>query len=261
MSALRIAASGMDAQQRRVEVISNNLANMSTTAFSARRAEFADLHYQQLRPAGSVSSTTGTVVPAGIQIGLGVRTAAVAAQVEQGSLRQTNGNLDLALEGRGYFEIVLPNGESAYTRDGAFNRDGQGLLVNTDGFAVDGNITIPQDASQVTINQDGQVFALFDGQVQAQQLGVIDIVSFTNEKGLEAIGSNLFRETTAAGPPINGPAGEDGRGLIRQGFLEDSSVEVVEEIAELIEAQRGYELNSRVISAVDEMLASTTQIR
>jgi len=261
MSALRIAASGMDAQQRRVEVISNNIANMSTTAFSSRRAEFADLHYQQIRPAGSISSTTGTIVPTGIQMGLGVRAAAVSAEVEQGALRQTGGDLDLAVEGRGYFEIVLPNGEPAYTRDGAFNRNAEGLLVNNDGFALAGNIVIPQDSRQVTINAEGEVFAFFDGQVEPQQLGVIDLVTFINEKGLRSIGSNLFQESPASGAPLNGPAGEDGRGLIRQGFLESSSVEVVEEIAELIEAQRGYELNSRVISAVDEMLSSTNQIR
>ena len=261
MSALRIAASGMDAQQRRVEVISNNIANMSTTAYAARRAEFADLHYQQIRPAGSISSTTGTTVPTGIQLGLGVRTAAVASEIRQGALRETAGELDIAIEGRGYFELTLPSGESAYTRDGAFNRNGEGLVVNAEGFPLASNLTIPQDARQVTVNNEGQVFAFFDGQVEPQQLGTIDLVTFVNEKGLEALGSNLFRETPASGNPLLGTAGEQGRGFMRQGFLEESSVQVVQEIAELIEAQRGYELNSRVISAVDEMLSSTTQIR
>jgi flagellar basal-body rod protein FlgG len=261
MQALRIAATGMDAQQKRVEVVSNNIANMSTTAYSARRAEFADLHYQQLRAPGAISSSTGLIAPAGIELGLGVRTSAISVNVEQGSLRQTGGDLDLAVEGRGYFEVTLPSGDPAYTRDGAFKKTGEGLIVNSEGYPLAGDITIPQDARSITINANGEVFAYYDGQTGGQQIGTLTLSIFVNEKGLEAMGGNLFRETEASGAPIPGEPGLDGRGSIRQGFLEESSVDVVQQIADLIEAQRGYELNSKVISAADEMLGSTTQIR
>ncbi|WDI31542.1 flagellar basal-body rod protein FlgG [Hyphococcus flavus] len=261
MQALRIAATGMDAQQKRVEVVSNNIANMSTTAYSTRRAEFADLHYQQLRAPGAISSSTGLIAPSGIEMGLGVRTAAVSVNHEQGSLRQTGGDLDLAVEGRGMFEVTLPSGDPAYTRDGAFKRTGEGLIVNSEGYPLAGDITIPEDARSITINNNGEVFAYFDGQTAGQQIGTLTLTLFANEKGLEALGGNLFRETEASGAPIPGEPGIDGRGAIRQGFLEESSVDVVQQIADLIEAQRGYELNSKVISAADQMLGSTTQIR
>ncbi len=261
MQALRIAATGMDAQQTRVEVISNNIANMSTTAYSTRRAEFADLHYQQLRAPGAISSSTGLVAPAGVELGLGVRTSAISVNHEQGPLRQTDGDLDLAIEGRGLFEVTLPSGDSAYTRDGSFKRTGEGLLVNSEGYPLAASITIPEDARDVTINGDGEVYAHFDGETNAQLIGTLTLSLFVNEKGLEAIGGNLYRETEASGAPISGEPGIDGRGSIRQGFLEDSSVDVVQQIADLIEAQRGYELNSKIISAADQMLGSTTQIR
>jgi flagellar basal-body rod protein FlgG len=261
MQALRIAATGMDAQQTRVEVISNNIANMSTTAYSARRAEFADLHYQQIKPPGTITSATGVVAPAGVQLGLGVRTAAVAVDMQQGALKATGGDLDLAIEGEGFFEVTLPSGEAAFTRDGAFKRNGEGVIVSSEGYPLVGDITVPFDARSLTINAEGDVFALFDGQTQAQQIGSVTLASFTNSKGLEALGSNLFRETQASGPPIAGVPGQDGRGALRQGYLEESSVDVVQQIAELIEAQRGYELNSKVITAADQMLGATTQIR
>lgn len=261
MRALQIAATGMDAQQTRVEVISNNIANMSTTAYNARRAEFADLHYQQVEAAGSVNATTGAVLPAGVQIGLGVRTTAVAMNVEQGGLRATGGDLDLALEGDGYFEVQLPTGESAYTRDGAFKMTGDGQIVTSDGYPLIPEITIPVDARQVSINSEGQVFVYFEGNPQAQEIGAITLADFVNEMGLEAIGSNLYRETEASGAPTIGEAGVDGRGTMRQGYLEASSVDVVAEISELIEAQRGYELNSKIITAADQMLQATTQVR
>lgn len=261
MQALRIAATGMDAQQKRVEVVSNNIANMSTTAYSTRRAEFADLHYQQLRAPGAISSSTGLIAPSGVELGLGVRTAAVSVNHAQGPLRQTGGDLDLAIEGRGMFEVTLPSGDPAYTRDGSFKRTGEGLVVNSEGYPLAGDITVPEDARSITINNNGEVFAYFDGQTGGQQIGTINLTLFSNEKGLEAIGGNLFRETEASGAPIPGEPGIDGRGAIRQGFLEDSSVDVVQQIADLIEAQRGYELNSKVISAADQMLGSTTQIR
>lgn len=261
MRALNIAATGMAAQQTRVEVISNNIANMSTTAYSGRRAEFSDLMYQQVQRAGSISSSTGTELPAGVQIGLGVRTAAISTDVAQGSLDETGGDLDLAIEGRGYFEVELPSGDSAYTRDGGFKLTGDGLVVTSDGYPLIPEITVPEDATDLDINASGEIYAFFDNDPVPQLLGQITLATFVNEKGLEAIGSNLFRETSASGSPQVGDPSIDGRGTIRQGYLEQSSVDVVEEITELIEAQRGYELNSKVISAADQMLSATSQIR
>lgn len=261
MRALKIAATGMAAQQMRVEVISNNLANMSTTAYAPRRAEFADLHYQQVQRAGTISASNGTVLPTGVQLGLGVRPAAVSMLVQQGALAATGGDLDLAIEGKGYFEVTLPSGIPGYTRDGAFKRSGEGLIVTSDGFAVAPEITIPNDARSVSIGPTGEVFAYFNDQVAGQLLGQITLATFTNEKGLEAIGGNNFVETEASGPAETGVAGEQGKGTMRQGYLEDSAVDAVREITELIEAQRGYELNAKVISAADQMLGATTQIR
>ena len=261
MRALSIAATGMTAQQTRVEVISNNLANMDTTGYNARRAEFTDLHYQQVTRAGSIAASTGAVVPTGVQLGLGVRSAAVTMDVAQGSLQQTNGDLDLAIEGRGYIEVTLPSGASAYTRDGALKRTGEGQLVTSDGHPVVPDITIPDDARSITINPEGEVYAYFIDRVEPEQLGQLSLVGFANEKGLEALGSNLYAETGASGAPLVGFAGEDGLGFFRQGYLEDSSVDAVREITDLIEAQRGYEMNAKVISAADQMLGATTQIR
>lgn len=261
MRALNIAATGMAAQNMRVEVISHNLANMSTTAYNARRAEFADLHYQQAERPGTISSTDGTVLPAGVQLGLGVRTAAVSMQVAEGSLTETGGPLDVAIDGKGYLEITLPNGDPAYTRDGALKRNGDGLIVTSEGFEVAPGITIPEDSRNIEINADGEVYAYFDGQVQAQLLGQFNLSTFSNDKGLEALGSNLYRETEASGVPNPGAPGEDGRGTFRQGYLEASSVDAVHEITGLIEAQRGYEMNAKVITAADQMLAATVQIR
>lgn len=261
MRALDIAATGMEAQQTRVETISNNLANMNTTAYNPRRAEFADLHYQQVRQPGSVNAADGSILPAGVQLGLGVRTAAVSMQVEQGSLRQTSNQLDVAIEGDGYIEIELPGGGAAYTRDGALKRTGEGLLVNSEGFAVVPGVTIPNDARSVVINADGDVIALFADQVDGEILGRLTLATFVNDKGLEALGGNLFSETAASGPPTVGDAGVEGRGTFRQGFLEQSGVDPVREITELIEAQRGYEMNAKVITAADEMLGATVRIR
>ncbi len=261
MRALSIAATGMEAQQTRVEVISNNLANMNTTAYDARRAEFADLHYQQSQRAGAVTAEDGTVLPTGVQLGLGVRAAAVSRNVGQGALQETGGDLDIAIEGAGYFEVELPSGATAYTRDGALKRTGDGLIVTSQGHPVSPQITIPEDARAITINADGEVYAYFADEVEARAIGALTLASFSNQKGLEAIGGNLFLETEASGPANVGDPGEDGRGLIRQGYLEESSVDAVHEITELIEAQRGYELNAKVITAADQMLAATTQIR
>jgi flagellar basal-body rod protein FlgG len=260
-NALRIAATGMDAQQTRVDTIANNIANMSTTGYAPRRAAFADLLYRQELTPGAISSRTGTMVPGGIQLGLGVRTAAVTADRVQGTLTNTGGDLDLAIEGRGYFDVELPSGEIAYTRDGRFGLGPDGLIVNTDGFPVSGGITVPEDAASVTISRDGEVYAQLPDGSPPQLLGTIQLTIFPNEKGLQALGGNLFRETEGSGAPGGGLAGLDGAGFMRQGYLEDSGVDVVSEIADLIEAQRGYELNSKVLSAADEMYAAATRIR
>ncbi|GGH39496.1 flagellar basal-body rod protein FlgG [Cribrihabitans marinus] len=261
MRALKIAATGMTAQQMRVETISNNLANMNTTGYNARRAEFADLHYQQMARPGTVNASDGTVLPTGVQLGLGVRPAAVSVQLSQGALSATGGDLDLAIEGRGYLEVTLPSGQPAYTRDGSLKRSAEGLVVTSDGFAVAPEITIPEDARSISINAEGEVYAYFDDAPGGQLLGQFSLVSFANAKGLEAAGSNLFRETEASGPATIGNPGEDGLGTLRQGYLEDSTVDAVREVTELIEAQRGYEMNAKVISAVDQMMGATTQVR
>lgn len=261
MRALQIAATGMAAQQMRVETISNNLANMSTTAYDARRAEFADLHYQQLTRAGTITASDGTVVPTGVQLGLGVRPAAVSLQLAQGSLTETNGDLDIAIEGNGYFEVTLPSGQSAYTRDGALKRSAEGLIVTSEGFPVAPEITIPEDSRSLSINAEGEIFAFFQDTAEAQSIGQLNLAGFANPKGLEAIGSNLFLETEASGPANVTTAGQDGLGRLRQGYLENSSVDPVREITQLIEAQRGYELNAKVITAADQMLGATTQVR
>ena len=229
-NALRIAATGMAAQQTRVDTIANNIANMSTTAYAPRRAAFADLMYRQELTPGAVSSRTGTLVPGGIQIGLGVRTAAVTADRVQGTLTSTGADLDVAIEGRGFFDVELPSGEIAYTRDGRFSLDPQGTLVNTDGFPVAGGITVPEDARGVSITNDGEVYALFSDGSGGQLIGTLGLTVFANEKGLEALGGNLFRETEASGAPGGGVAGVEGAGFMRQGYLEDSGVDVVSEM-------------------------------
>ena len=261
MKALQIAATGMSAQQMRVDVVSNNLANMSTTGYNARRADFADLHYQQMARPGAISAADGSMLPTGIQIGLGVRPAAVSVVLAQGSLTATNGDLDVAIEGSGYLEVTLPSGTSGYTRDGALKRSPDGQIVTSDGYAVAPGITIPSDTTGVAINASGEVYAYFRDRVEPELLGQLTLTGFTNEKGLEAIGSNLFVETAASGPPSVANPGTEGMGTLRQGYLEESAVDPVREVTELIKAQRGYELNAKVITAADQMLAATTQVR
>ena len=261
MRALKIAATGMTAQQMRVETISNNLANMNTTGYNTRRAEFADLHYQQVARPGAINATDGTVLPTGVQLGLGVRPAAITMNLQQGALSETGGDLDVAIEGNGYLEITLPSGQSAYTRDGALKRTGEGTIVTAAGYVVEPEITIPDDARSISINPDGEVYAYFTETAEAQLLGQFNLIGFGNPKGLEAIGGNSFLETEASGAPITSTPGQDGLGTLRQGYLEDSSVDPVREITDLIEAQRGYELNAKVITAVDQMMSATTQIR
>jgi flagellar basal-body rod protein FlgG len=261
MRALQIAAAGMTAQQTRVEVISNNLANMNTTGYNARRAEFADLHYQQVTRPGTINASDGTVVPTGVQLGLGVRATSVSVILAQGALSSTGGDLDIAIEGDGFLEVTLPDGRAAYTRDGGLKRTGDGLIVTSDGYPVVPNVTIPEDAASISINAEGEIYAFFQDRVEPEFLGQFTLAGFSNPRGLEAIGSNLFVETGASGPSLVNTPGVDGLGTLRQGFLEDSSVDPVKEVTDLIEAQRGYELNSKVITAADQMLSAMVQVR
>lgn len=261
MRSLSVAATGMMAQQLNVEVISNNIANMTTTGYKRRRAEFQDLLYQSQRQIGSASSSEGTVVPAGVQLGLGVKTAAVYPITGQGDFVNTENSFDLAVQGAGYFVVELPTGELAYTRSGSFQLSPEGLLVTADGYTVSPGITVPQEAVEISINHQGLVTAKIAGQTQEQQLGQLDLATFVNEAGLEAIGSNLLRETDASGPALVGPPGTEGLGTVQQGFLESSNVNPVQEITALIAAQRAYDMNSKVISASDEMMATVTQLR
>jgi flagellar basal-body rod protein FlgG len=261
MKALQIAATGMAAQQMKVDVVSNNLANMSTTGYNPRRADFADLTYQQMARPGSVSAADGSMLPTGIQIGLGVRPAAVSVVIGQGSLDATGGDLDVAIDGSGYLEVQLPSGQTGYTRDGALKRSAEGLIVTSDGYPIAPGITIPSDARGLTISPSGEVWADFADRVDPELIGQLTISSFPNEKGLEAIGSNLFLESPASGAAFSGTPGQEGLGTLRHGYLEGSTVDAVREVTELIKAQRGYELNAKVITAADQMLAATTQVR
>lgn len=261
MRSLSIAATGMLAQQTNVEVISNNIANMNTTAYSRRRPEFNDLLYQNLRRVGANSSDTGTIVPAGVQLGLGVRTAAVYRIAEQGSLLNTDNTLDLAVQGKGYFRVTLPNGDKGYTRDGSFQLSADRLIVTHNGYQVDPGMTIPANAVSVSVNASGQVSAKIDGQTTPQIIGQFDLATFANEAGLEAIGDNMFLETPASGQATVSTPGQLGYGTLLQGFLETSNVNVVSEVTSLISAQRAYEMNSKVIKTSDEMMGSITQLK
>ena len=261
MRSLEIGATGMLAQQMNVDVISNNIANMTTTGFKRQRAAFQDLIYQNINRPGSTSSDAGTTVPSGLQIGLGVRPAGVYRIHEQGTLRQTENPLDVAITGKGFFQIELPNGDTAYSRDGTFQINENGELVTIEGFRVQPGITIPPDATSIDINAAGQVDVKVSGQVAAQNVGQIQLANFINPAGLEAIGDNLFLETTASGSPTTGNPQEEDFGTLRQAALEQSNVNVVEEITNLITAQRSYEMNSNVISTSDQMLQTITQIR
>jgi flagellar basal-body rod protein FlgG len=251
----------MLAQQLNVEVISHNIANMNTTAYQRRRVEFQDLLYQNQRRVGSDSSDTGTIVPAGVQIGLGVKTAAVYRITEQGNLTLTENTLDLAINGEGYFQVELPSGDTAYTRSGALQLSANGEVVTVDGFKLDPAITIPSGAIDVTVNASGEVLVQLDGQVAPQNVGQFQLATFSNEAGLLAIGDNLFIETPASGSATTGTPESPGFGRMQQGFLETSNVNVVEEITNLITAQRAYEMNSKVIETSDQMMSTMTNIR
>lgn len=261
MRSMNIAATGMQAQQTNVEVISNNIANMNTTAYTRRRPEFSDLLYQNLRRVGATSSDAGTIVPAGVQLGLGVKTTAVYRITEQGSVTATDNTLDLAIQGKGYFQIQLPSGETAYTRDGAFQLSDQGVIVTHEGYQVIPGITVPSDATGVTVNASGQVLIKLDGQTNTTQAGQLQLAIFPNEAGLEARGDNLYMETPASGAPVVGNPAAVGYGSLLQGYLETSNVNVVTEVTNLISAQRAYEMNSKVIQTSDEMLSTLNQMK
>lgn len=260
MRALSIAATGMLAQQTNVEVIANNLANMNTTGYKAQRAEFQDLLYQNVERPGSATADTGAVLPAGIQIGVGVRTAAIYRVTSQGNLASTSNPHDVAINGRGYFHIQMPDGTDAYTRAGGLGLSPEGQLVTDKGYVVAPGIAIPQDAISIMINAVGQVQANTAGQATPQTLGQIELARFPNEGGLQAMGDNLFMETAASGAVLTGLAGSPGYGTLQQGFLETSNVNAAQEITDLITAQRAYEMNSKVISAADQMLQLTSKM-
>ncbi len=262
MRSLNIGATGMLAQQTNVDVISNNIANMNTTAYTKRRAEFNDLLYQNVIRPGSASSAGGNIVPAGLQLGTGVKTAAIYRITDGGTLTNTNNPLDLAIKGRGYFQVELPEGKgTAYTRDGAFQRNGDGVIVTHDGYVVQPEITIPEDAVEVYVNASGEVWVKQDGQTEEVNVGQLEIATFVNEAGLEAMGQNLFLETQASGAPVVDNPDTEGFGSIQSGYLETSNVNPVSEITELVSAQRAYEMNSKIITTSDQMLSTINQMK
>ncbi len=261
MMALRTAATGMAAQQLNVEVISNNIANMNTVGYKKQRAEFEDLLYQDIERAGSQSSDTGTIVPTGIQIGAGVKAGSVYRITTQGSPTQTGNQLDLAINGLGYFQVQLPSGETAYTRAGNLSMSPTGQIVTTDGYPILPQITVPAGATGVTISPAGQVQVTTSGSTTPSTVGQIQLATFFNEGGLEATGNNLYTETAASGPATVGLPNANGVGALMQGYTEASNVDPVTEISALIVAQRAYEMNSKVISTADQMLQTNNQMK
>jgi len=257
---LFIAATGMEAQRLSIDVISNNLANVNTTGFKKSRADFQELIYQGIREAGA-SSAEGVELPTGIQVGLGVQPAAVQKMFQQGDFVSTGNNLDLVIEGQGFFQIVKPDGEIAYTRSGALKLNSEGNIVNSDGYALEPAITIPPNALQITITPDGTVSVMEAGSPAPTQVGQIELAQFINPGGLNALGKNLFSPTASSGEATTGNTGADGLANINQGFLELSNVNVVEEMVNMIVSQRAYELNSKVVQTSDEMLATANNLR
>ncbi|HEY4123050.1 MAG TPA: flagellar basal-body rod protein FlgG [Rhizomicrobium sp.] len=260
MRALSIASTGMMAQQTNVEVIANNLANMNTSGFKTQRAEFQDLLYQNVEQAGAQSSDSGTVIPSGIQLGAGVRTAAVYRVMGQGDLSSTSNPYDMAIQGSGFFHIQQPDGTDAYTRSGNFALSPEGQIVTSQGYVVAPGIAVPQNALSIAVNAQGQVSAQLPGQTAPQTLGQLELTRFPNEAGLSAQGGNLYLETPSSGSPQSGLPGSVGYGTIIQNYLETSNVNSVEEITSLITAQRAYEMNSKVVTAADQMLQQTAQM-
>lgn len=257
--ALYTAASGMDAQQTNIDNVAHNLANVNTTGFKKSRVEFEDLMYQEIRAAGSSASST-TEAPVGMEVGLGTRAVATARNFTAGNLRSTGAPLDIAIQGDGFFQISMPDGTIGYTRAGTFHEDAQGQLVTSEGYAVNPSVTIPPNATSVSISADGIVSAVIAGQSATQQLGTLETASFSNPAGLRPLGGNLFAATTASGEPETGAPGTDSRGTLLQSFVEDSNVSVVEEMVNMIIGQRAYEANSRVVKAADEMLSQVNSL-
>ncbi|MGA0532182.1 flagellar basal-body rod protein FlgG [Hansschlegelia sp. KR7-227] len=260
MRALYTASTGMAAQELNVELISNNIANMRTAGFKRQRAEFQDLLYQSLRRVGSTTSDAGTVLPTGVDIGSGVKVVATPRVMSQGTVTPTEKTYDLAIRGEGFFQVDLPDGTTAYTRDGSFELDPNGQLVTADGYTVSPGITIPPNVLSVTISQVGEVQATLQGQTAPQVLGTVQLARFINKSGLEAKGDNLFLETEASGTPLQDNPGAEGFGTLLQAYVEQSNVNAVTEISDLIAAQRAYEMNSKVVSSADQMLQNTSSM-
>ena len=259
MNSLWIAKTGMTAQQTQLDVISHNLSNVSTTGFKRNNAVFEDLIYQNLRQVGS-QTTEENQLPTGLHLGLGVRTVATSRNFTQGSLQQSNNSLDVAINGNGFFEVQLPDGTIGYTRDGSFQLDSQGRMVTSGGLPVANGITVPQGATSISISESGVVSATLAGNPQPQQLGQLAMSSFINAAGLQPVGQNMYKESAASGPPQQGQPGTNGLGVMRQGFLETSNVNVVEELVTMIQTQRAYEMNSKAIQTSDQMLAKLSQL-
>ena len=260
MRALHTAATGMMAQELNVQVISNNIANMRTTGYKRQRAEFQDLLYEHVSRVGTQTSSQGNMLPAGIELGSGVKTVGTPRLMTQGSLVQTGKDYDIAIRGEGFFKILMPDGRTTYSRDGSFELDAQGRLVTAAGNVLQPGITIPQNATSVSINTQGQVSATIPGSTTPTQVGQIELAIFVNKAGLQGIGDNLYLETPASGAPQNGTPTSDGFGNLQQGNLEQANVEAVSEISDLIAAQRAYEMNAKVISAADQMLSATSNL-
>ncbi|MBP6632679.1 MAG: flagellar basal-body rod protein FlgG [Kofleriaceae bacterium] len=260
LRALSTAASGMEAQQTKLDVTANNIANVSTAGFKKGRAEFADLMYQTLRAPGAATGA-GTAAPSGLEVGLGTRVTTTQRTYSQGELRQTGNPLDVAIEGDGFFPVTMPSGETAYTRNGALQLDSEGRIVTSEGYAIGDELTVPPEATSINIAADGTVSAIVPGDPQPVEIGQLQVATFVNPAGLAAMGKTLFMETQASGTAVLGAPGENGAGGLMQGTLELSNVNVVEEMIDLISGQRAYEVNTRVIKAGDEMLAATANLR
>ena len=259
INSLWISKTGMEAQQTQLDVISNNLANVSTNGFKKSHAVFEDLMYQNLRQVGSAATEQSTL-PTGLQVGLGVRTVATARSFAQGNLKQTGNNLDIAIQGNGFFQLTMPDGTIGYTRDGAFQIDNQGRMVNSNGLPISGGITIPANATAVSISAEGTVSATIPGTIAPQSVGTITLANFVNPPGLEPKGQNVYAESAASGQPNVGTAGANGLGNLMQGFVETSNVNVVQELVTMIQTQRAYEMNSKAIQTSDQMLQKLGQL-
>ena len=260
MQALRTAATGMAAQELSVQVISNNIANLQTTGYKKQRAAFQDLIYDHVSRVGAQASSQGTILPVGIDLGGGVKTVGTPRSMTQGTLSQTGNDLDLAITGEGFFKIQMPDGTFQYTRDGTFQMDNQGRIVTAQGNPVQPTITIPNNASGITLNAQGQVSVTLPGSTNSTVIGQIQLTKFINKAGLQPVGNNEFTDTPSSGPPQDGIANAEGFGTITQGSLEQANVDVVSEMSDLIAAQRAYEMNAKVVSAADQMMQSTTAL-